>query len=442
MANQLNEFWAQASDTVSNQNYLEVSGTSEDVAVAALADVATLLKGKYIHVPDLNRLERNWPKKAGFLPLATRITSDIGNPLNLIRARISVSASAYNAGSTDITLFSILSENSGFTLCTPKAGTNKWVRMNSTVAKIGKILADAQIAVDARKAEEDEAARIAAEEKAAREARRQQNRERRATIQAEDAELEAALAAGDQATIDRIAEARAARFDADMQEKATEARQLAAAAAEKIDETSTNDTSLPEDLDHLSFIYGWLAANVDYLYAKLPGWDKFAERNFLKRYPNVPKTTTAGEPGYSVTDDKLTSGGYKWQLANEYHIHFRRGAIQKAPEFVRAFLGSIRSNRTGEASQVKGNISSNTLAQYLIVDLGFWFDKTENTDAYRTCKNSASNAESFDLGYNWTGAGKQRLVASFDAGLEADLRPFEQDFEDMPIDVESDYDNF
>lgn len=431
MTNQLNEFWAHASDTVSNQDYLEVPGTSEEVAIAALADVATLLKDKYIHIPDLNRLERSWPKRAGFLPLADSIASDTRNPLVLLRAHISVSGSAYGVGSTDITLFQILSENSGFTLCTPKAGINKWLRMNSTVAKIGKILADAQIAVDARKAEEDEAARIAAEQEAAREARRQQNRERKATIQAEDAELEAALAAGDQATIDKIAEARAARFDADMQEKAAEARQLAAAAAEKIDETSTSDTSLPEDLDHLSFIYGWLAANVDYLYAKLPGWDKFAERNFLKRYPNVPKTATAGEPGYSVTDDKLTSGGYKWQLANEYHIHFRRGAIQKAPEFVRAFLGSIRSNRTGEASQVKGNISSNTLAQYLITDLGFWFDKTENTDAYRTCKTYANNAESFNLGYNWTGTGKQKLVASFDARLEADLRPFEQDFEDV-----------
>ena len=443
MTEQLNEFWAQASDTVSNQDYLEVPGTSEDVAMAALTDVATLLKDKYIHIPDLSRLVSSWPKKAGFLPLASRISNDAREPLVLLRARISASASNYGVGSTDIVLGSILSDASGFTLCTPKAGTNKWVRMSSTVARIGKILADAQIAVDARKAEEDEAARIAAEEAAAKEARRQQNRERKATIQAEDAELEAALAAGDQATIDRIAEARAARFDADMQEKAAEAQQLAAAAAKEIEGTSTSDASLPEDLDHLSFIYGWLAANVDYLYAKLPGWDKFAERNFLKRYPNVPKTATAGEPGYSVTDgDKLTSGGYKWQLANEYHVHFRRGAIQKAPEFVRAFLGSIRSKRTGEASQVKGNISSNTLAQYLIIDLGFWFDKTENTEAYRTCKNSASNAESFDLGYNWAGAGKQRLVASFDAGLEADLRPFEQDFEDMPIDVESDYDNF
>lgn len=116
--------------------------------------------------------------------------------------------------------------------------------------------------------------------------------------------------------------------------------------------------------------------------------------------------------------------------ANEYHVHFRRGAVQKAPEFVRAFLGSIRSRRTGEASQVKGNISSNTLAQYLIVDLGFWFDKTENTEAYRTCRNRANNAESFNLGYNWPGTGNQRLVASFDAELEANLRPFEQDFED------------
>ena len=443
MTEQLNEFWAQASDTVSNQDYLEVPGTSEDVAMAALTDVATLLKDKYIHIPDLSRLVSSWPKKAGFLPLASRISNDTREPLVLLRARISASASNYGVGSTDIVLGSILSDASGFTLCTPKAGTNKWVRMSSTVNRIKSLLADAQIAVDARKAEEDEAARIAAEEAAAKEARRQQNRERKATIQAEDAELEAALAAGDQATIDRIAEARAARFDADMQEKAAEAQQLAAAAAKEIEGTSTSDASLPEDLDHLSFIYGWLAANVDYLYAKLPGWDKFAERNFLKRYPNVPKTATAGEPGYSVTDgDKLTSGGYKWQLANEYHVHFRRGAIQKAPEFVRAFLGSIRSKRTGEASQVKGNISSNTLAQYLIVDLGFWFDKTENTEAYRTCKNSASNAESFDLGYNWTGAGKQRLVASFDAGLEADLRPFEQDFEDMPMDVESDYDNF
>ena len=437
MTKQLNEFWAHASDTVSNQNYLEVPGTSEDVAIAALSDVATLLKGKYVHVPDLSGLARNWPKKAGFLPLADSITSDLRDPLVLLRARISVSASAYGAGSTDITLFSILSENSGFTLCTPKADTNKWVRMSLTVTKIGKILADAQIAVDARKAEEDEAARIAAEEEAAREARRQQNRERRAIIQAEDAELEAALAAGDQATIDRIAEVRAERFDAEMQARADEARQLAADAAEKIDGTSTGDTSLPDDLDHLSFIYGWLAANVDYLYAKLPGWDKFAERNFLKRYPNVSRTATAGEPGYTVTDDKLTSGGYKWQLANEYHVHFKRGTVQKAPEFVRTFLGSIRSKRTGEASQVKGNISSNALAQYLIVDLGFWFDRTENTDAYRTCKKYANDAKSFDLGYNWTGTKKQKLVASFDAELEAARRPFEQDFEDVLTEAKS-----
>ena len=279
-----------------------------------------------------------------------------------------------------------------------------------------------------RRAEAEQAAREREERRAQRqadEARRAERRAQRQAIEEEEAELAAALEAGDQETLARIAAARAERFEADMNARAAEATQAAEQAANNVQNMNAN--GLPDGTDTMSFIYGWLAANVDYLYAKLPGWDRHAESSFTKRYPGAPRTEKAGEPGYSVTDkDKRTSGGYKWQLANEYHVHFRRGAVQKAPECVRTYLGSIRSKKTGEASQIKGNISSNALAQHLIVNLDFYFDRTENTNAYNTCRNYANDKESFELGYNWDARDQRTDV--FNPEVEADVNPLNQDF--------------
>jgi hypothetical protein len=74
--------------------------------------------------------------------------------------------------------------------------------------------------------------------------------------------------------------------------------------------------------------------------------------------------------------------------------------FKKPPAFVIDFLKSIRSRKTGLASQVKGNISSNALALYLIMDLGFRFGLTAGSDAYSTCKQFAADKASFDVGFN------------------------------------------
>lgn len=276
----------------------------------------------------------------------------------------------------------------------------------------------AQEAEDVRAREERRAQRRADAE------RRDARREARIALEQEERELQAALEAGDQETIERIAQARADRYAAEMDAVAADATAAAQRAENEIDGVAV-DGALPADLDRMSFIYGWLAANVDYLYAKLPGWDRHAKHVFVRRYPEAPRTEKAGQPGYSITDaDKKTSGGYKWQLANEYHVHFRRGTVQKAPEIVIQYLSSIRSARTGRASIIKGDISSNALAQHLIINLGFSFDRTENSDAYNTCRTRANNRRDFELGYNWSN-GAQRAIA------DAAENPLDQDFPEV-----------
>jgi hypothetical protein len=283
----------------------------------------------------------------------------------------------------------------------------------------------------AQQARDDRRAQRLADEE-----RRAERRAQRQAIEDEEAALTAALEAGDQETIDRIAAARADRYAAEMNAVANEAAQAAERVQNRVN--AVEAAELPDGVDNMSFIYGWLAGHVDYLYAKLPGWDRHAESSFTNRYPEAPKTEIPGEPGYSVTDkDKKTSGGYHWQLANEYHVHFKRETVQRAPDIVRVYLGAIRSSKTGEASQIKGDISSNALAQHLIINLGFGFDKTENTNAYNTCRNMATNKADFDLGYNWTAPRRRAIqaapapVPAFNPEVEAEENPLAQDFPEV-----------
>jgi hypothetical protein len=126
----------------------------------------------------------------------------------------------------------------------------------------------------------------------------------------EEKELRQALENGDTETINRIAEARHNRQGDTERAGQENAERLGETATEKV-----QDIVQPNVTDTLSFVYGWLAANVEYLSAKLPGWDRFAEGDFLRYYPGVSKVATPGEPGYWVNDPiKKTSGGFKYQL--------------------------------------------------------------------------------------------------------------------------------
>lgn len=422
---------------------LQEFGDIYHAADAAMLDIVAVLAKRGVY------LVRNRDKAV--FKASTKVSSRVDQSTD-IKANLTLTLKAIKADfqgnieELSISLASIfIPDRHGFTVYERSTTDNKLYRSTKLVEQIQSILARFDEALAEHTAERDRAARIrqadidnAAAERAERRAqrqaiaaRREANRERRIAIEAEEEELQRALEAGDQETIDKIAQARADRFDADMNARAVEATQVATQAAAEIRNVAVPE--LPKGVDVMSFIYGWLANNVDYLYAKLPGWDRHAEFCFTNRYPEAPKTDTPREPGYSVTDkDKRTSGGYRWQLANEYHVHFKRNSVQRAPEIVRTYLGTFRSRRTGEASQVKGDISSNTLAQYLIVNLGFGFDKTENTTAYNTCRTMANNKKDFELGYTWTGKPAAAVTASsappFDPETEATANPFNQDF--------------
>lgn len=262
----------------------------------------------------------------------------------------------------------------------------------------------------------------------------------------EEEELKQALDIGDFETANRIAEAQHARQEEAEVTAVNKAKSLGSEAIKQAKEIRQ-----PEVTDIPSFVYGWLASNVEYLYAKLPGWNKFAEGDFLRHYPGVTKVDTVGKPGYWVNDPiKKTSGGYKYQLYSEYHVHFKHGVAQKAPECVKAFLDCFTSRKTGTASIFKGDTASKALARYLIADLGFWFDRTENTEAYRTCKLMANNKEDFELGYSWVenqrklDAEKRRTARrvtkstpaetdTFDPEVEAEVNPLGLDFPDSEV---------
>jgi hypothetical protein len=267
----------------------------------------------------------------------------------------------------------------------------------------------------------------------------------------EEEELKQALENGDTETINRIAEAQHNRQGAAEETGKENAKRLGRAATKQV-----KDIVQPSVTDTLSFVYGWLAGNVEYLYAKLPGWNKFAEGDFLRYYPGVRKVDASGKPGYWINDPiKKTTGGFKYQLYSEYHVHFKHGVIQKAPECVKAFLNCFISNKTGTASILQGDTASKAIARYLISDLGFWFDRTENTDAYRTCKAMANNKEDFELGYNWVESQKAANAAErrtarkaakatvaepasveasdFNPEVEAEVNPLNQEFPDSEM---------
>lgn len=248
-----------------------------------------------------------------------------------------------------------------------------------------------------RRAEEERRAAERAQRAADREAAAAR-REERAEIRREQEELDAALESGDEERINAAREVMAQRYERQIDAvlgQAREAQDAAVAAAEGLKEAEVNP------VDRYSFILGWLASNVDYLYAKLPGWDRSAEYAFCRRFPEAQRAEPRA-PGYSITPaDKKTSTGHEWQLANEYHVHFAPQAIKNAPSFVIEYLESFRSRKTGESSAVKTDMSSNALAVYLALELDFIFGKTSDSEAVRTCRMHAVNMESFEQGLNW-----------------------------------------
>lgn len=190
----------------------------------------------------------------------------------------------------------------------------------------------------------------------------------------------------------------------------------ASAAGQAIHDKAVEDATTAEAetlgiTDVSSFIFGWLAANVDYMSAAVPVKrrakgrpDDSLVRSFERRYPDSTKAERKGAPGYVVVPEYDDKGRWVQQF-NEYHVHFKRGSVQKAPAFVRDYLGNFESRRTGTGSIVQGNMSSNTLAAFLW-ELGFRFGLTNTTEAYNGCRNEANNLADFEAGYNYNSTSK------------------------------------
>lgn len=422
-----------ASEVSSSLDYSKIEGSSEDVITAIARDIAILLKGCFVYADNMNTLNYRWPSKRGFAKYDNIITAATNNSKNLMSAKLQVVVENFYPRVSEVSLYQLVSGNA--LLVKPRAEDKKWVKQTSLLNRISMIMSEGQIAIDDRVAHEQEETRLAAAEEARKEAARAERRERKNQIKQEEEALAKALEDGDQETVDRIADTRAKRYAQDMETALEQARHQHAEAVAQID-SDNSSSELLDGIDKMSFIYGWLAANVDYLYAKLPGWDYHAEHSFLSRFPNTTKTDKAGEPGYSITPaDRRTSGGYKWQLSNEYHVHFKRAAIQKAPDFVIEYLRGFRSFKTGTSTAIKGDTANNAMAQYFIFDLGFNFGLTSESDAERTLRNLASDKKAFKLGYDWSNGSTALSVED-----QADIAPFKQTYPDPDTTTASDYD--
>lgn len=263
---------------------------------------------------------------------------------------------------------------------------------------------------------------------AAAKAERGRVRAERAAIRRElddayESEDEDRIAAAQQAVIDLYA--------VTQDEASNEGQTIHNRAVKEVDK---KDTETLEITDVDSFILGWLAANVDYMSAAIPvkrrakGQSDYSlVRSFERRYPDSTKAEKKGAPGYVVVPEYDERGRWAQQF-NEYHVHFKRGAVQRAPQFVRDYLGNFESRRTGTGSIVQGNMSSNTLAAFLW-ELGFKFGLTDVAEAREGCRAEATVMTDFETGYAYDGTLKPTK------SKPAEKDPYDDDYDFFDTDA-------
>jgi hypothetical protein len=245
-------------------------------------------------------------------------------------------------------------------------------------------------------------------------------RESRAALEAAEEELNNAIDSGDteriRVAVERLEELSPARI------RVRETAKLAAEGTESVFK-SPETLKECEELgitDAESFLCGWLAANVERMYAYIPYTiTRLGRRNdrylraFRDSFGNCPernsKKEAAAMGGYALTpysNDDLDpeaakdriAGGIN-QMSIALYVHFRNYSVQKAPRFVRVWLASHKS-KDGKVVVPSATIQRNSLVCRLFNDFSFPIAAADDA-ARNRCKMKATDEKAFTAGFAW-----------------------------------------
>lgn len=280
--------------------------------------------------------------------------------------------------------------------------------------------------------------------------------ERQTAIEAATVELNNAVDSGDLERI-RIAMERLEELDP----ARIRVHEIARQAAEGTETVLTSDETLEECrelgiVDPESFLCGWLAANVERMYAYIPYTvTKLGRRNnrylhaFQASFGNCPERNSRSEAaargGYALTpkfnDDldpetaKRRKAGGTNQRDIALYVHFRNYSVKKAPRFVQVWIASHKS-REGEVVTPGASVQRNSLVCHLFNDFGFPIAEVDDA-ARNQCRMRSTDQNSFEAGFAWP----VRLTNA--AQQEQEREPaheLDQDFPEPELVTASDYD--
>lgn len=278
--------------------------------------------------------------------------------------------------------------------------------------------------------------------------------ERKAAQDAAEEELDNAIDSGD---VDRIKVA-LERLE-DLNPARIRVREIARQAKEGTAEALKSAETLKECeelgiTDAASFLCGWLAANVERMYAYIPYTvTKLGRRNnrflhaFQSSFGNCPERASREEAkangGYALTpysNDYLDPEIAKHRKAGginqrniALYVHFRNYAVKKAPRFIQVWLASHKS-MDGEVVLPGATIQRNSLVCHLFNDFGFPIAEADDS-ARNHCKMKANDQDAFAAGFAWP----VRLTPATPPAREP-AHELDQDFPEPEITNASDYD--
>jgi hypothetical protein len=284
--------------------------------------------------------------------------------------------------------------------------------------------------------------------------RERAKQERKAAQEAAEEELNNAIDSGD---VERIKVA-LARLE-ELNPARIRVREIARQAKEGTAEALKSEETLKECAelgitDAESFLCGWLAANVERMFAYIPYTvTKLGRRNnrflhaFQASFGNCPERASREEAkasgGYALTpyfNDDLDpetaehrkAGGIN-QRNIALYVHFRNYAVKKAPRFVQVWLASHKSI-DGEVVTPGATIQRNSLVCHLFNDFGFPIAAADDA-ARNRCKMKANDQEAFTAGFAWP----VRLTPTTPPAIEP-AHELDQEFPEPEIVTASDYD--
>lgn len=284
--------------------------------------------------------------------------------------------------------------------------------------------------------------------------RERAKQERKAEQEAAEEELNNAIDSGDveriKVALEHLEELNPARIR--VREIARQAKEGTATALRS--EETLKECEELGITDAESFLCGWLAANVERMYAYIPYTvTKLGRRN--NRYLHAFQASFGNCSERASREDAKANGGYALTPYSNDHldpevakhrkagginqrnialyVHFRNYAVKKAPRFIQVWLASHKS-MDGEVVMPGATIQRNSLVCHLFNDFGFPIAEADDS-ARNHCKMKANDPDAFAAGFAWP----VRLTPATPPAREP-AHEFDQDYPEPELVTASDYD--